>query len=159
MVFPNFKDKHLHEVLFDPVDYIKTKKLTGKYPKKYILTYHTSVKNHFVRKYKTKKTEINPLLTIYSYKNIGFIRMTGIGAPHAATILDELIALGGKEFLNIGISGGLHHQGIFIADKALRDEGTSHHYLPFGKYSYPDKQLTKQFETFLKNIQKKAFKQ
>ncbi|MBU2639110.1 MAG: nucleoside phosphorylase [Nanoarchaeota archaeon] len=77
--------------------------------------------------------------------------MTGIGAPNAAAVFEELIALGGKEFLNIGTSGGLHHEGIFLCEKALRDEGTSYHYLPDGKFIYPDKDLT---EKFRKSIEK-----
>ena len=68
--------------------------------------------------------------------------MTGIGSPHSAGILEELIALGGREFLNIGIAGGLNQEGVFLCDKALRDEGTSYHYLPSGRFSYPDRKLT-----------------
>jgi uridine phosphorylase len=88
-------------------------------------------------------------MTINLYKNIGLIRMNGIGSPHAVTVLEELIAMGAKEFINIGTAGGLHHRGIFVCNKALRDEGTSYHYIKEGKYSYPDKSLTDKFKIFL----------
>lgn len=39
---------------------------------------------------------------------------------------------------------------MFLCTKALRDEGTSYHYISHGKYSYPDKKLTEQFSKFLK---------
>jgi uridine phosphorylase len=76
--------------------------------------------------------------------------MKGIGSPHAATILEELISLGGKEFLNIGLAGGLDTFGIYLCEAAIRDEGTSHHYLPQGKYSYPDSKLTQRLARCLK---------
>jgi len=76
-------------------------------------------------------------------------KMTGIGAPNATAVFEELIALGGKEFINVGTAGGLHHEGIFLCNKALRDEGTSHHYLPNGKFTYPDEKLTKKLGRLL----------
>lgn len=72
--------------------------------------------------------------------------MTGIGSPHAATVFEELIALGGKEFLNIGSAGGLSDFGIFLCQKAIRDEGTSYHYLPHGEFTHPNKNLTRKLE-------------
>lgn len=144
MSFPKFKNKHLEKALFEPQDFINYKKFSKrKLPKKYIITYQTSALNYFKRKYHPKKIEIYSLLTIYRYKDIGFIKMKGVGSPHSAGILEELIALGGKEFLNIGTAGGLQHEGIFLCNKALRDEGTSYHYIPHGDYSHPDKSLTK----------------
>ena len=142
MVYPHFKNKHLQEALIHPQDFVKAHKVKGSLPKKYIITYQTSAKNYFLRKYKPKKKTIYSLLTIYRYKDVGFIKMTGVGAPNAAAVFEEMIALGGKEFLNIGTAGGLYREGVFLCEKALRDEGTSHHYLPYGKFEYPDKKLT-----------------
>tara|TARA_Y100000310_G_scaffold341870_1_gene442651 strand:- start:32781 stop:33515 length:735 start_codon:yes stop_codon:yes gene_type:complete len=149
MAYPNFKDKHLQEALFHPNDYINYRKYKGKFPKKYVITYQSRAKSYFLRKYKPKKLKFHSLLTIYTHKNVGFVKMSGIGAPNASTILEELIALGGKEFINIGTAGGLHHEGIFLCDKALRDEGTSYHYLPHGKFTYPNKSLTEKFGRFM----------
>lgn len=146
MTFPHFKNKNSKESLFGPEDIIKYEKWDEKrLPEKYILTYQKSAQTYFLRKYKTKKCKLYSLLTIYIHKNIGFVKLTGIGAPNAAALLEELIALGGKEFLNIGTAGGLQDEGVFLCNKSLRDEGTSHHYLPFGKYAYPDVKLTKRF--------------
>jgi len=142
MSYPNYKNKHLEKALFNPVDYIRYNNFPRNFPKKYILTYQTYALNFIKRKYNPKKIKLHNLLTIYVHKNVGFVKMTGMGCPHAVAILEELIALGGKQFINIGTAGGLHHEGIFLCDKALRDEGTSHHYIPFGKYSYPNRKLT-----------------
>lgn len=58
----------------------------------------------------------------------------GVGAPLAAAFLDELIALGCKKFIACGGSGvlnpdiGVGH--VVVPSSAVRDEGTSYHYLP-----------------------------
>lgn len=154
MAFPNFKNKHLEESLFSPEDNFKRKKhlrKISKRPKRYIIIYYPYLLNFFKRKYKPRRIDINRLITLYQYKDIAVVQMTGIGAPNAVTVLEELICLGGKEFLNIGSAGGLHDFGVFLCDKAIRDEGTSYHYLPHGKHSYPDKYLT---EKLAKSIRK-----
>lgn len=142
MTYPNFKNKYLLEALFHPIDYVRYKKWKMKLPKKYILTYQKDAERSFIRRYKPKKIKLYSLLTIWVHKDIGFIKLTGIGAPNAASILEEVIALGGNEFINIGTAGGLHREGIFLCKKAMRDEGTSHHYLKNGKFCYPNKELT-----------------
>ena len=153
MAFPKFKNKHLEKALFNPSDYTNWASLTGKdyknYPKKYVIIYYPSILRHFKNNYNTKKIKLNRLITIYQYKDIGLVKMTGIGAPQASTTFEELIALGGEEFLNIGSAGGLADFGIFLCEKAIRDEGTSYHYMPHGTFSYPDKKLTRRFEKYL----------
>jgi uridine phosphorylase len=57
-----------------------------------------------------------------------------IGAAAAAFIMEELIACGAKQFLEVGIAGGLQPSlslgDIVVVTEAIRDEGTSHHYFP-----------------------------
>jgi len=146
MVYPNFKNKHLKQALFNPHDlFINTplaRKNYKKLPEKYIFIYYPKVLNYFKRRYGARKIRLYRMTTVYKYRNIGVVQMTGIGSPHAATIMEELIALGGKEFLNVGSAGGLREFGTFLCERAIRDEGTSYHYVPHGKYAYPDKGLT-----------------
>jgi len=155
MTYPKFKHKHVEKALFHPKDFVNYKKWEKiSFPNKYIIIYQESVLNYIKRKYKPlKKIRLHSLINIYRYKNLGFIKMTGTGSPNAATILEELIVLGGKEFLNIGTAGGLHHKGIFLCNKALRDEGTSYHYISHGRFTYPDEKLTKKLG---KAIEKKG---
>jgi len=146
MMFPNFKDKHLEEALFNPEDFIKysgiKKHFKSILPKKYIIIYDKKFFQRISRKYKLKK--IGKILggQVYYFGKFGVIFMKGIGSPHAVTIFEELISLGGKEFINIGLAGGLQKQGFFLCEKALRDEGTSYHYITHGDFSYPDEKLT-----------------
>ena len=58
----------------------------------------------------------------------------GVGAPLAAGFLEELIALGSRRFIACGGAGVLDKQiavgHVIVARAAIRDEGTSYHYLP-----------------------------
>jgi uridine phosphorylase len=68
-------------------------------------------------------------------------------------MFEEMIALGVKEFINMGRSGGLRSYGIFLCESSLIEEGTSRHYVsedPFGRHVYPDEELTARLGDSLK---------
>jgi uridine phosphorylase len=58
----------------------------------------------------------------------------GVGAPFAATSLEEAIAAGARTIVAVGGAGSLRPElalgHIVVASSAIRDEGTSFHYLP-----------------------------
>lgn len=70
----------------------------------------------------------------------------GIGAPVAAVMLEDLIALGCRRIVSVGTCGGMASHlapgDLVLVDRAVRDEGTSHHYLPDGAPALPDARLT-----------------
>ena len=57
----------------------------------------------------------------------------GIGAPGVSMLLEILIELGVKRFINVGIAGGLQKTSrvgdVVVCTSAIRDEGVSYHYL------------------------------
>jgi uridine phosphorylase len=61
----------------------------------------------------------------------------GVGAPLAAAFLEEMIALGCRKFIACGSAGVLNADlavgHVVIPTSAVRDEGTSYHYLPPGR--------------------------
>ena len=61
----------------------------------------------------------------------------GVGAPLAAGLLEEAIALGGRKFIACGGCGVLDSKvalgHVLVPHAAVRDEGTSYHYLPAGR--------------------------
>lgn len=65
----------------------------------------------------------------------------GVGAPLAACTLEELIALGGSDFIFCGGAGVLREDldagTLVVPVRALRQEGTSYHYQENGRYSEP----------------------
>jgi uridine phosphorylase len=161
MSFPNLKNKHEEEALLTPQKFLNYLKSIGKHPKfkppkglifvfqKELLEY--IVTNHAVRKvggfhgdfYLLEETE----------DQIGVLGNFGFGAPVVVILMEELIAFGVKEFLSVGIAGSLQKHlkvgSTVVCDKAIRDEGTSHHYLKPSKYSYASKALVSKIEAAL----------
>jgi uridine phosphorylase len=148
MVYPKLPNKHLHEAFWHPKDFKKEER-PKKFPKKFIFIYYDKLFKYLKRKYKLTKIFYHDLFTVYRYRDIGIILMGGIGCPHAVAVMESLIAKGANTFLSIGTAGGLQKRGIFLCDKALRDEGTSYHYISHGHYSYPDEKLTKRLGKFI----------
>ena len=62
------------------------------------------------------------------------VTSTGIGCPSAAIALEELVRCGADTFIRVGTSGaiqpGTQSGELAIVTGAIRDEGTSSHYLP-----------------------------
>ena len=62
------------------------------------------------------------------------VTSTGIGSPSAAIAVEELVAIGADTFIRIGTSGGIqpgtHAGDIAVVNAAIRDEGTTLHYMP-----------------------------
>lgn len=65
------------------------------------------------------------------------VMQPGVGAPLAVMFLEELIALGCRRFVAVGGAGALLHEltlgHAIVVESAVRDEGTSFHYLPPGR--------------------------
>jgi|Deesub1362B_J571_1020462.scaffolds.fasta_scaffold00254_7 uridine phosphorylase len=72
-----------------------------------------------------------------------------VGAPIAAATLEEAIACGGRRFLVVGMAGTLGDLPIgsfMIPTDAVREEGTSYHYLPPGAPVRPSGRLARVLE-------------
>ena len=67
-------------------------------------------------------------------QNLTIVCPTGCGAPLAGGLLEELIALGCHKFVACGSAGVLKPElcrgTVVVANAAVRDEGTSYHYMP-----------------------------
>jgi uridine phosphorylase len=85
-------------------------------------------------------------LVSYEESRILVLKVPGFGSPTAVMTLEELIAFGIKKFVSLGAAGGLQKDmnigDIVVCDRAIRDEGTSHHYSPAEKYAFPSPELT-----------------
>ncbi|MFW5713149.1 MAG: uridine phosphorylase [Brevefilum sp.] len=62
------------------------------------------------------------------------VTSTGIGCPSAAIAVEELIKIGADTFVRVGTSGGMQPHlragDLGIVTGAIRDEGTTLHYMP-----------------------------
>ena len=87
---------------------------------------------------------------------VGIVRVPGPGAPCSAIVVEELIALGVRNFVIVGLAGSLNPRlqagSVVLCTKALRDEGTSYHYLRPGKFVAPDRGLTRRLRAALARV-------
>jgi uridine phosphorylase len=79
---------------------------------------------------------------------------SGVGAPIAAAMLEQTIALGCRRFVVIGGAGNIgtrHTVGhLMIPTSAIRDEGTSYKYLPPSREITPDPKAIEAIESVIK---------
>lgn len=76
----------------------------------------------------------HPLLEIeHEGQRLAVLR-SGVGAPLAGALLEQTIAMGCTDFVVCGGAGTLHRDltlgHLVVLSSAIRDEGTSFHYLP-----------------------------
>lgn len=81
------------------------------------------------------------------------VNCLGVGAPGAAAQLELQAELGARQCISIGTAGGLRGDqkpgDIVLLTGAVRDEGTSYHYLPPDARVAPDLALTTRLGTAL----------
>ncbi len=164
MALPKTKNKHAISPMFSMGFLMRN--IDGKnvkLPGKALIIYANSVEELFVkelglqRMLKLEKAIVNyNTLSIYestALPNLIVVRLA-IGAPLTAMISEDLIRLGVKEFLIVGEAGGIKQDlapgNLVVCTKAVRDVGTSEHYLKGGMYARADRSLTKRIEALLK---------
>jgi uridine phosphorylase len=152
--FPNFRGKHAHDAFITPKEYIEYARRHGfltdfAVPGGVIFCYSPSLLDRICSSRQTTRVggfhgEFH--LLAETADRVGVMGKFGIGAPVVTTILEELIALGVKQFISIGTAGaiarGLSTGDVVICDRAIRDEGVSHHYLEPAKYAEASSALT-----------------
>lgn len=84
----------------------------------------------------------------FNFEGIDYgIISRAVGAPFAVLVAEELFTCGAELVINVTSAGQITPIGILpyfiLIEKALRDEGTSYHYLPPSDFSYlsPDLRL------------------
>jgi uridine phosphorylase len=154
MSFPNFSGKHAHDAFFTPQDFIAYLRREGRLPndlalpRGIILCYQPRMLAMALEGETTQEIEVARFkITLLGEDGaLGVCTGFGTGAPAVVGLLELLIALGVGSFVNIGTAGALAPAArigdLVVCDRAIRDEGVSHHYLPPEKYAYPSSALT-----------------
>lgn len=77
-----------------------------------------------------------PYRKVYRSKGLTIARCS-MGAPNVVAMAEELFAFGGRTFVLFGYCGaldeGMEPGDVLLPTEALREEGTSYHYLPAGR--------------------------
>ncbi len=164
MPFPNFPDKYRETSLINAKDFWGYRKKIRRYPeifppKGVIFTFQPNLMNFIIKNYPVKKIEHvfgDFYLLEQTQGNIGICGNFGIGAPNAAILLEVLAAFGVKWFISVGTAGSLQKNlqlgNIIVCNRAIRDEGTSYHYIPSEKYSHPSQRLNQKIEETIEKM-------
>jgi uridine phosphorylase len=163
MPVPQLPAKYSSPAHFEPadhLDYFRAEGLApdGPAPQGVIFCYQRSLLQHILAS-EQPEPQLCVLGKLYRLPSTGgAIAVTagfGIGAPAAAMMLELLIAMGTRAFINIGTAGGiapgLGVGALTVCTGAVRDEGVSHHYLADQVVSVPpDAALTERFAAALR---------
>jgi uridine phosphorylase len=154
--YPNFPGKHRLRAFVNPKDTIAYVRAQGDLDdyrplRGVIFTYQRSILDHVSTSERLDAAAAHRgfrgILTLPSTDHeIGVLGGFGFGAPVAAFLLENFIALGTTRFLSIGTAGGLQPGcragDLVLCDRSIRDEGVSHHYAPSAKYAEASEPLT-----------------
>lgn len=108
--------------------------------------------DEIAEKYITVSHTVNVYVLHEEKEDICLVQPT-IGAPAATAFLDFLISCGCKKIIAVGSCGVLAdipENAFMIPTKALRDEGTSYHYLPASRYIELDEEPVSVIESCFK---------
>jgi uridine phosphorylase len=159
--FPQYAGKQGEPALVEPQAYIRYLNERGlgpgePAPERAVLCYEPSLVEHLKAVYRLEA--VPGVLGTYLYRlpedpTLAVGGGFGIGAPVAVAILEELVALGCRHFVSVGTAGSLQPDlavgELVVCERAVRDEGTSHHYLPAGEYAAASLSLTRHLEEAL----------
>ena len=89
---------------------------------------------------------------VYLYKNNVLIALCPLGGAASVNLMEELMFVGITHFVGLGSCGAIvpvNLESFLIPDKAIRDEGSSYHYLPPSRYIETSQNLSKKLEKVL----------
>lgn len=106
-------------------------------PRAVLLTFQGHLTKYVAGKHTTRQVKLfNADLHLLKRGNYELALVSGFGSGSSATaaLVDQLAAFGVRQFIAIGLAGGLQADQklghLVISKGAIRDEGVSRHYLP-----------------------------
>ncbi len=126
-------------------------------PQTVILCLYKGLMKYFPLKHSSKRVSgfLGDFYLLNKTKGrIGVMGNFGIGSPVVANLAEEMIAWGSKRIVILSLAGGLQSNlapgDVVICNRAIRDEGTSYHYLPPEKYVDASSSFASELESVFK---------
>ena len=162
-MLPQFSEKHNQPSLITPEKVMEHRRQYGRYPttpppKTVIFCYQSRFFTQILEEMAHRRCDgcFSKFYYLTDHPSVA-IGDIGIGAPQAATKMEELISWGVKQFISIGTAGSLQKKvgvgDVVLCDQAIRDEGTSFHYIPPSKYIHAPRRMTNKLQQLLKASQ------
>lgn len=146
MTVPNYPDKYDAEACLAPEDHLGA---GADLPGAVVLTYQGDFFERVVAEHGgeelvgARSFSVHPLAGTDG--RVGVAGEFGIGGPMTAAVVEALVARGTEAVCIVGGCGALGRAldsgEAVLADRAVRDEGASHHYLPPERYVHADEAL------------------
>jgi uridine phosphorylase len=157
VTFPKAGEKHDFEPIITAPDAMRKffPDRIPKVPQRVALIYDRHLQAAVERVEGLLPVKVHPLATagyVAVDRQVAVVRLA-IGAPLTSIVVEDLIVMGAREFLILGTAGGLAKPSageIVLCSKALRDDGTSHHYLPDSKFVLPEEGFTESLGAAMK---------
>lgn len=161
MSFPNYPEKYHGEPVMRPEDTIAMRRRFGRFPKVpppngLILCLKNDLPAQL--RWRAPVQKVGRVMGDFylirsTHGKVGVLSNFGIGAPVIVSLTEEMIAWGVKRFIILSWGGALQADlnagDIVVADKAIRDEGVSHHYLPSEAFVHAGSSLTGKLKAHL----------
>jgi uridine phosphorylase len=155
--FPILEFDPTREAVIEPADYVRAIDA----PEHCVITFFQEVVEKVVAEHKARIIATFPWEDgphhVYEIEHKGrrlALVHPDVGAPVAAAILEDVIALGCRKFIVCGgcgvIEKGIAVGHLIVVSAAVRDEGTSYHYMPAGRELQADARGVAALESALK---------
>lgn len=155
--FPILEFDGASENIIEPSKVVKKIDMPGQV----IMCFYSEVIEKLVREGKLKEIKAlhsqigkHPIYELEYKNNKVTVFHPGIGASLGAALMEEVIALGGKKFICCGSGGVLDKDiaagKILVPTSAIRDEGTSYHYVRPSREISVNSEAVKAIEKVLK---------
>lgn len=147
MSYPIYPNKQKLDSMLTPEEMLESRRLQGslrtfRAPETVVFCMYGGILKNFSWKYPSRRVKgFLGDLYLLADKNGATAVMGnfGLGAPVTVALAEEMAAIGSKRILLLGSAGGLQPDlttgDVLICERAIRDEGTSYHYLPAEKYA------------------------
>ena len=140
MSYPIHPEKHQLPALLTAEQMIEFRRAHGlkeaHSPDGVVMCLYRGVMKRFGWKYRARRIDgfqADLYVTQRRARRVGVVGNFGIGAPAATNLAEELIAWGAKRLVILSLAGGIQPDlapgSLVVCDRAIRDEGTSYHYL------------------------------
>jgi uridine phosphorylase len=156
MSFPNHPDKHSAQSLLNAEDIVAYRTRLGRKPNLHspqgaLFCLERGLPRRMggrvpVRDAGSMNADLHE--TKKTPKPVVILTNFGGGAPIVAELAEEMVAMGVKKMVLMTWGGALQPElspgDIVVCDRAVRDDGTSHHYLPPAKFVEADLMLAEE---------------
>jgi len=162
MPYPVFPNKHVGQSVLTPQAMISYRLKTGMLPEisppqGAILCLQHGLPERMGRRHPLRRVGRlmgDLYLLRRSRGKVAVLTNFGIGSPQMASLAEELIAWGAARLVTLSMAGGIQPDltpgTIVVCTHAIRDEGTSYHYLPPARAVEADPDLT---ESLVRSLQ------